>query len=152
MSTNSPARPDPQNGRRSNSLVGQFIKRTKSNDLLGERKSSNNYLRNKLEEETLSGGRTENTPPSLPAVAAQPQMQTFGGENYAPKFEAPPAPATPVQVPIVHNRAESMTHRGRYSYAVSTSSSVNSPRRMRRRKDPTSYKYAHLQIDFKAEG
>ncbi|KAI8937713.1 hypothetical protein NX059_005414 [Plenodomus lindquistii] len=36
-------------------------------------------------------------------------------------------------------RTESMTHRGRYSYASSQHSTVNSPRRVRRRKDPTPF-------------
>ncbi|KAI9833285.1 MAG: hypothetical protein M1819_003679 [Sarea resinae] len=36
-------------------------------------------------------------------------------------------------------RTESMTNRGRYSYASSAVSSINSPRRVRRRKDPTPY-------------
>ncbi|KAI2639293.1 septin [Xylaria nigripes] len=36
-------------------------------------------------------------------------------------------------------RAESMTNRGRYSYASSAISTVNSPRRVRRRKDPTPF-------------
>jgi septin family protein len=36
-------------------------------------------------------------------------------------------------------RTESMTHRGRYSYASSAISSINSPRRVRRRKDPTPF-------------
>jgi len=37
-------------------------------------------------------------------------------------------------------RTESMTNRGRYSYASSAISSINSPRRVRRRKDPTPFK------------
>lgn len=37
-------------------------------------------------------------------------------------------------------RTESMTNRGRYSYASSAISTVNSPRRVRRRKDPTPFK------------
>lgn len=37
-------------------------------------------------------------------------------------------------------RTESMTNRGRYSYASSAVSTVNSPRRVRRRKDPTPFK------------
>lgn len=39
-------------------------------------------------------------------------------------------------------RTESMTHRGRYSYASSaiSVSGINSPRRVRRRKDPTPFK------------
>jgi hypothetical protein len=36
-------------------------------------------------------------------------------------------------------RTESMTHRGRFSYA-SSQHSINSPRRVRRRKDPTPFK------------
>ncbi|OAL56574.1 septin [Pyrenochaeta sp. DS3sAY3a] len=36
-------------------------------------------------------------------------------------------------------RTESMTHRGRMSYASSQHSAVNSPRRVRRRKDPTPF-------------
>ncbi|KAF4984214.1 hypothetical protein FZEAL_554 [Fusarium zealandicum] len=36
-----------------------------------------------------------------------------------------------------YSRTESMTNRGRYSYASSAISTVNSPRRVRRRKDPT---------------
>ncbi|CAE7207902.1 hypothetical protein CFE70_009070 [Pyrenophora teres f. teres 0-1] len=36
-------------------------------------------------------------------------------------------------------RTESMTNRGRYSYASSQISAVNSPRRVRRRKDPTPF-------------
>jgi hypothetical protein len=40
-----------------------------------------------------------------------------------------------------YDRTESMTHRGRYSYASSTAQvNVNSPRRVRRRKDPTPFK------------
>ena len=41
------------------------------------------------------------------------------------------------------NRAESMTNRGRYSYATNAAAvngNVNSPRRVRRRKDPTPFK------------
>lgn len=36
--------------------------------------------------------------------------------------------------------AGSMAHRGRYSYASSAISTINSPRRVRRRKDPTPFK------------
>jgi len=45
-------------------------------------------------------------------------------------------------------RTESMTHRGRYSYASSAISTVNSPRRVRRRKDPTPFKYASTSPTF----
>ncbi|KAL8827277.1 MAG: hypothetical protein Q9170_007078 [Blastenia crenularia] len=38
-----------------------------------------------------------------------------------------------------YGRAESMTHRGRYSYASSAVSTIDGPRRLRRRKDPTPF-------------
>lgn len=74
------------------------------------------------------------------------------------KANMPPAVTANVPVPPVprasasymeydpYPRAESMTHRGRYSYASSAVSTVgvNSPRRVRRRKDPTPFKYALL--------
>lgn len=40
----------------------------------------------------------------------------------------------------LYARTESMTNRGRYSYASSAISTINSPRRVRRRKDPTPFK------------
>lgn len=43
-------------------------------------------------------------------------------------------------------RTESMTHRGRYSYASSAISTINSPRRVRRRKDPTPFKYVFVVV------
>lgn len=57
------------------------------------------------------------------------------------------APPMPVRSPSPsymdydpYPRAESMTNRGRYSYASSQVTSINSPRRVRRRKDPTPFK------------
>jgi len=76
--------------------------------------------------------------------------------NYSTNFSRPSGeynmpPSTAVVPPmpgsspsyIDHDpypRTESMAHRGRYSYASSAVSSVNSPRRVRRRKDPTPFK------------
>jgi hypothetical protein len=58
-----------------------------------------------------------------------------------------PVPPMPAAAPTYmdfdpYPRAESMTHRGRYSYASSAVSTVgvNNPRRVRRRKDPTPFK------------
>ena len=59
-----------------------------------------------------------------------------------------PIPPVPGGYPVELNgdpvdplaRAESMTNRGRYSFASSTISTVNHPRKMRRRKDPTPFK------------
>jgi hypothetical protein len=55
----------------------------------------------------------------------------------------PPMPGTAPAAYMDYDpypRTESMTHRGRYSYASSQISTVNSPRRVRRRKDPTPFK------------
>lgn len=51
----------------------------------------------------------------------------------------PPVPKMPSHVADPYARTESMTHRSRYSYASSAISSINSPRRVRRRKDPTPF-------------
>ncbi|KXJ94118.1 hypothetical protein Micbo1qcDRAFT_41456 [Microdochium bolleyi] len=51
---------------------------------------------------------------------------------------APPVPPMPPSFDP-YARTESMTHRGRYSYASSAVSTINSPRRVRRRKDPTPF-------------
>lgn len=59
--------------------------------------------------------------------------------NYVPAT-APPVPPIPNHTFDPYARTESMTHRGRYSYASSAISSINSPRRVRRRKDPTPFK------------
>lgn len=102
-------------------------------------------------------------PPKLPVLyngAAPPQLQTFGGDDRPeslpimsgrvaaahptrPSFE--PSRSSSMSNAMDGNvdpyaRTESMTHRGRYSYASSAVSTINSPRRVRRRKDPTPFK------------
>ncbi|KAL5117778.1 hypothetical protein ACEQ8H_004388 [Pleosporales sp. CAS-2024a] len=108
-------------------------------------------------------------PPRLPSHSALPQLESFGGDAYRPDSVAivsnklahythnfsrpsidhrpdradhpaapPPMPATSMDFDP-YPRTESMTHRGRYSYASSQISTVNSPRRVRRRKDPTPF-------------
>lgn len=81
--------------------------------------------------------------------------------NYSPNFSRPSveqhrmAPITNLAVlpPVPgsaysymdtdpYARTESMTNRGRYSYASSQISAVNSPRRVRKKKQPTPFKYA----------
>lgn len=80
----------------------------------------------------------------------QPQQEVQGGPQYhAVSSHVPIPPAPHGSSPGSRNgedpyaRTESMTHRGRYSYASSAVSmgTVNSPRRVRRRKDPTPFKY-----------
>ncbi|KAL0937663.1 septin [Colletotrichum truncatum] len=71
------------------------------------------------------------------AYSTRPSMdQGFSAGGYIP-----PVPPVPANIPAwdPYARTESMTHRGRYSYASSAVSTVNSPRRVRRRKDPTPF-------------
>lgn len=64
----------------------------------------------------------------------------------SPPYNVPPVPPIPDSSPAdLYARTESMTNRGRYSYASSavstmTLNTLNSPRRVRRRKDPTPFK------------
>ena len=97
--------------------------------------------------------------PKLPDLTPSPQLQPFGGEGSMSDHAAdenreqsmkasnrnvpiPPMPGKSLKSEAVdpYARSESMTHRGRYSYAASAVSSIESPRRVRRRKDPTPYK------------
>lgn len=107
--------------------------------------------------------------PDLYNGAAPPQLQSFGGEDrpdsvaivsgrgYQGRSSMEPSRSSAatggVPIPPIpssgsrngdwvdpYARTESMTHRGRYSYASSAVSTINSPRRVRRRKDPTPFK------------
>ncbi|CAG7937568.1 unnamed protein product [Penicillium nalgiovense] len=127
-----------------------FLRRSKSTEPLGDQKSRKKM--SKSQEEEIRRQRESyapRVPPRLPDLSPTPQLETFGGEE-RDKFADPipirpqsGLPASP-SMGSVNNvdpyaRTESMTHRGRYSYASSAVSTVNSPRRVRRRKDPTSY-------------
>jgi hypothetical protein len=85
-----------------------------------------------------AGNYTHNfSRPSMDHHRMAPQQQH---DNLA---VAPPMPGTSPNTYMdfdPYPRTESMTHRGRYSYASSQISTVNSPRRVRRRKDPTPFK------------
>jgi hypothetical protein len=139
-----------------------FLRRSKSTEPLSERKGSGSNkiskkMKEQIKEEELRRQR-ESIPqqaPRLPDLAPAPRMQTFGGEE-RPISLAVPSSATESRASSSHHsmppsgfaqavvdpyaRTESMTHRGRYSYASSAVSTINSPRRLRRRKDPTPYK------------
>lgn len=67
------------------------------------------------------------------------QSMDPGRPSISSNNQVPPVPSGPWVDPYA--RTESMTHRGRYSYASSAISTINSPRRVRRRKDPTPFKY-----------
>lgn len=91
-----------------------------------------------------------------------PPQQTQGGPEYHAMSSHVPIPAGPYggSSPGSRNgefdpypRSESMTHRGRYSYASSAVSmgTVNSPRRVRRRRDPTPFKYVTVSCTLQRE-
>lgn len=171
-------------GRRSTSLGG-LLRRSRSNEPLGDRKASGGKKKSQKEqakEEELRRQREANAvpkqAPKLPDLASYPQLKTFGGEDHRPDSVAiisnqvggrnypkssmdasnrttnvpmPPIPVNPNQSTDQNDpytRTESMTHRGRYSYASSAVSTLNSPRRVRRRKDPTPYKFVHLISNY----
>jgi hypothetical protein len=72
---------------------------------------------------SIEPGRTSTTINSVPVPPMPPTSGSGKGDWVDP-----------------YARTESMTHRGRYSYASSAVSTINSPRRVRRRKDPTPFK------------
>lgn len=134
-----------------------FLRRSKSTEPLGELKSSGSRKKTKSQamEEEMRRQRESyapKVPPRLPDLSPAPQLETFGGEERDKIADSMPsrpqsgvATSPSVAAPLTnvidpYARSESMTHRGRYSYASSAVSTVNSPRRVRRRKDPTSYK------------
>lgn len=71
-----------------------------------------------------------------------PRASIDPGRTSISSSAAPPIPPMPDGGYVdPYARTESMTHRGRYSYASSAISTINSPRKVRRRKDPTPFKY-----------
>ncbi len=135
-----------------------FLHRSKSKDPIPNRKVSGGkitkkYLEQAKEEELRrlqEASLMAESVPMLPVLTPSPQLQTFGGEgagknrNQSMEAIARTVPIPPIprasQSPDPYSRSESMTHRGRYSYAASAVSSIDSPRRVRRRKDPMPYK------------
>lgn len=148
------------------SSFGMLLRRSKSGDLGKGSKKAQALREAELERQRQAASRV---PPKLPEFAnnteqlskAFPQelqqsesayslsnSGSGGGyyvrastepRNYMPN-SAPPVPPIPNNAFDPYARTESMTHRGRYSYASSAISSINSPRRVRRRKDPTPFK------------
>ena len=83
-----------------------------------------------------------------PQRLAQKTSQGATGSAFYQGMPVPPVPPIP---PIpgytpgqggFFDTGESMANRGRYSYASSAISTINSPRKIRRRKDPAPFKYA----------
>jgi hypothetical protein len=147
--------PPTHNGQRStsrnSSLGSRFLRRSKSTEPLAERKSSGSRLLRKKSSEKDDSAREREAnavppqPPKLPNFSSYPQLQSFGGEmadrTKGTGLAVPPVPSTATSEAVdPYARTESMTHRGRYSYASSAVSTTTNPRRVRRRKDPTPYK------------
>ena len=82
-------------------------------------------------------------------LAQKSSQDTIGSNTYRGMAipPVPPIPPLPSRTPVsttapidtVH-KSESMAHRGRNSYASSAMSTINNPRKLRRRKDPTPFK------------
>lgn len=135
-----------------------LLKRSKSGDLGKGGKKAQALREAELERQRQAASRI---PPKLPEFSSTSERlsKSFSPELRPDSSKADVAPgrqsyeptrhyASNVPVPPIPNnlsfdpyaRTESMTHRGRYSYASSAVSTINSPRRVRRRKDPTPLK------------
>ncbi|KAG0650507.1 Cell division control 11 [Hyphodiscus hymeniophilus] len=149
------------------SSLGMLLKRSKSTELRGSKKQQALAREQELQRQQREAAAIPKSPPRLPDLyngGAPPQLQSFGGDTpTAPgkgyqqgrsSMEPSRTSAATGGVPIPpipssgsrngdwvdpYARTESMTHRGRYSYASSAVSTINSPRRVRRRKDPTPF-------------
>lgn len=144
------------------SSLGMLLKRSKSSDMKKQQAKE-------LELQRQRDASNISMPPRLPQLYnGAPSTQLFGNEarpdsvaimsnqvnrqhqtsaTPRPSFEpsrsvitVPPPPIPTGTWVDPYARTESMTHRGRYSYASSALSTINSPRRVRRRKDPTPFK------------
>lgn len=77
-----------------------------------------------------------------PRIISKASMEQPSPRMY-PHVPIPPIPGRYPGIngdpPDPYARSESMTNRGRYSYASSAVSTINNPRKMRRRKDPTPF-------------
>lgn len=85
-------------------------------------------------------------PDSLAIVSGKADQMPMPAADPRPSIE-PSRSITSVPPPPIPNGGfdpyagtTSMAHRSRYSYASSAVSTINSPRRVRRRKDPTPFK------------
>ena len=135
-----------------------FLRRSKSGEPLSSTRSSSGSRMSKKqqalhEQELLRQQRAvPQSPPRLPDLyngAPPTPIRSFGGDaahasaGNGNNVPVPPLPVSPSHMGEYvdpYARTESMTHRGRYSYASSAVSTINSPRRVRRRKDPTPFK------------
>ena len=153
-----------QQGQRRSSFG--FLRRGKSVERLNSKRSvSGGKLKKHSKLETAETSGIPERAPKIPDLATHARLSTFGGDGagdsnskiphkFHNQVQSMPARSSPYNVPIPqvpsspttadidpYARTESMKNRGRYSYASSAVSTLNSPRRVRRRKDPTPFKY-----------
>ncbi|KAJ8132444.1 hypothetical protein O1611_g1185 [Lasiodiplodia mahajangana] len=145
------------------SSFGNLLRRSKSGDLKGGRKGAQSQQRESVPNSPprlpalYNGSQPQplqtfggDTRPDSVAIVSGKADHSF--HHYPPRASIDPARpsmssvARPPVPPVPNGawvdpyaRTESMTNRGRYSYASSAISTVNSPRRVRRRKDPTPF-------------
>ncbi|KAI1427259.1 septin [Xylaria sp. FL1777] len=146
------------------SSFGNLLRRSKSGELKGGRKGSQGQqkesvpnspprlpaLYNGSQPQPLQTFGGDSRPDSVAIVSGkadhsfhhQPPRASIepGRPSMSSSIARPPVPPVPNGALVdPYARTESMTNRGRYSYASSAISTVNSPRRVRRRKDPTPF-------------
>ncbi|KAI0454051.1 septin [Xylaria acuta] len=146
------------------SSFGNLLRRSKSGEFKGGRKTPQNQQResvpnspprlpalyNGSQPQSLQTFGDETRPDSVAIVSGkadhsfhhQPPRASIdpGRSSMSSSVARPPVPPVPNGAWVdPYARTESMTNRGRYSYASSAISTVNSPRRVRRRKDPTPF-------------
>lgn len=153
---------DPQVSRRGS--FG-FLKRGKSVERSNSRKNAPGakLTKRQVKEAQLAAQREaaalSKEPPQIPGLTKPAPLQSFDGasdpkpsENHYPSYTRPKdGRTTPYGVPIPpipdkhrfidpYDRGFSITNRSRSSYASSMISTINSPRRVRKRNDPTPFK------------
>lgn len=142
------------------SSLGMLLRRSKSGDLGKGRKSKDGSSQPSVSKappklpdvyrgnEQLANSFGSDMRPDSVSIVSGRGDHHYGGRASMdpghmsmsmPKGPPPPVPSSPPSFDP-YARTESMTHRGRYSYASSAVSTINSPRRVRRRKDPTPFK------------
>lgn len=149
------------------SSLGLLLRRSKSGEFGKQGSKKQQAHARELELQRQQREAANKPPPSLPTLydgGSPLQLQSFGGEDSSnsngqhlngrasmePSMRSGNVPIPPMPSSNggakkgdwvdPYARTESMTHRGRYSYASSAVSTINSPRRVRRRKDPTPFK------------
>jgi hypothetical protein len=150
------------------SSFGNLLRRTKSGDLKNGRKGPQGQQREPVPNSPrlpalYNGSQPQplqtfggDTRPDSVAIVSGKADHSFhrypprasidpGRPSMSSSVARPPVPPVPNGAWVdPYARTESMTNRGRYSYASSAMSTINSPRRVRRRKDPTPFKYVTI--------